>query len=174
MNAGQQCIAPDYVLIERAVTQEFIDSCREIINEFYEGDPKVDGRIGRIVNDRRMDAMVNILTTHAACVVIGGEYDVRTRYVEPTVMLMDGDEDVMLEETFGPILMIKEVSSIHHAVSEVCRRPKPLAMYVFSSSDDTVVSWFVIMCHHRVLSSCVIIAQPGICATEHKCWRCDG
>lgn len=137
MNAGQQCIAPDFVLVDRRVERAFLDACKKWVEAFYEGHPEVPGVIGRIVNDKRMELMKTLLDTHAEQVVVGGTYDVATRYVAPTVMLMKGSEPCMQEETFGPILMVVAVESMDEAIRFVNARPKPLSMYIFASCKAT-------------------------------------
>ena len=132
MNAGQQCIAPDYVLVDKQVAAEFYAACAKWIEVFYEGRPEEPGRLGRIVDAARMQAQVDILTAHQGRVVCGGEYDEASRYVAPTVLQLDLADSVLAGETFGPILMCAEVSDMTEACKYVCAKDKALSMYIFS------------------------------------------
>ena len=84
--------------------------------------------IGRIVNDRHMNRLENVLRSHGGEVLCGGEYDAESRYISPTILKLALDSPVMTEETFGPILMVCAVDSIEEAIHYVNSRPKPLSM----------------------------------------------
>ena len=110
MNAGQQCIAPDYTLVHKAVAPQFLAECKKVIRTFYEGDAKVAGKVGRIVNDRHFQRLTTeILGNHGGTVVCGGGTDATERYIEPTVLSLPLNSPAMGDETFGPILMVREM-----------------------------------------------------------------
>ena len=139
-NAGQTCIAPDYLLVERSVRDRLVDEITKVIGEFYGDDPQCSGDYGRIVNAGHHDRLTQLLAddrsgrTHT-----GGTFDAGDRYIAPTVLVdPDPDAPVMQEEIFGPLLPVIAVDSIDDAVAFVSDRPKPLALYVFSGDDDTV------------------------------------
>lgn len=138
MNAGQQCIAPDYVLVHERVADQFIAAASECIQQFYEGRPHEPGRLGRMVNHGRWQAMHELLTTHADGVVFGGDHDEEDLYIGPTIMELRGDEPCTRVETFGPILQVIRVPDMEAAIRFARQRPKPLATYVFASSKDTI------------------------------------
>jgi len=142
MNGGQQCIAPDYVLIDKRVAKQFYTSCSKWIGVFYEGKPEEPGRVGRIVDSARMAAQVDILSSHQGEVLCGGTFDEPSRYVSPTVLRLQGGDPVLSGETFGPILMCVEVDDMTEACKYVCAKEKPLSMYVFSR--DSAVTDFVL------------------------------
>ncbi len=139
-NAGQTCIAPDYLLVERAVRDRLVDEMTSVIEEFYGADPQRSDDYGRIVNASHHDRLTQLLDdersgrTHT-----GGTADAGDRYIAPTVLIdPDPDAPVMKEEIFGPLLPVIAVDSIDDAVAFVNERPKPLALYVFSDDDGIV------------------------------------
>ena len=139
-NAGQTCIAPDYLLVERAVRDRLVDEMASVIGEFYGADPQHSPDYGRIVNAGHHDRLSQLLDDHASGRKhSGGTVDAADRYIAPT-LLIDPDlgSPVMQEEIFGPLLPVIAVDSIDEAVAFVNDRPKPLALYVFSDDDDIV------------------------------------
>lgn len=138
LNAGQTCIAPDHVLVEESVKDRFVDLVGDALREFYGDDPKASPDLGRIVNERHHDRLTGLLASAGGTVAIGGDADRDTKYVAPTVVVdPDPDSPLMSEEIFGPILPVVGVGSIDDAIEQVNSRPKPLALYVFSSSTET-------------------------------------
>ncbi len=142
MNGGQQCISPDYVLVSKDVAPEFYASCCKWITKFYEGNPKSPGKLGRIVDDTRMQAQIEILKSHSGEVICGGDFDAADRYVAPTVLRLSKDDAVLAGETFGPILMCIEVEDMLEACKYVSAKEKPLSLYVFAK--DSAVTEMVL------------------------------
>ena len=137
LNAGQTCIAPDYVLVTRPVVDGFLEHLRRAVYDFYGHDPKASADYGRIVDDRHWKRLVGLLDSGKT--VIGGESDASTRYLAPTVLRdVTPDAPIMQDEIFGPILPVLTVDSVDEAISFVNERDKPLALYVFSKSAGTV------------------------------------
>ncbi len=133
-NAGQTCVAPDYVLAHEAIEGPLLERIRATIRQFYGDDPKTSPDYGRIVNARHHQRLMKLVGSGE--VVIGGEADEADRYLAPTVLrAVSPDSPVMAEEIFGPILPVLTVRSIDEAIAFVNARPKPLALYVFSSND---------------------------------------
>ena len=132
-NAGQTCIAPDYVLVERSCADALIDKLgKEIIRQFG-NQPLQSKDYGRIVNERHLTRLKQYTEGHE--IVIGGQLDEARRKLAPTVILNpDIDTPVMQEEIFGPVLPVIEVSSVSEAIDFIKRRHKPLAAYLFSES----------------------------------------
>jgi aldehyde dehydrogenase (NAD+) len=133
-NAGQICVAPDYVLVHEQVAQAFLDKLRQRIRECYGEDPAQSPDYGRIVNTghvKRIAAMID-----PDKVVIGGQVDVDRRYIAPTVLKDVTLEDkVMSEEIFGPVLPVLEYSTFDQIYRIIEQLPAhPLALYVFSES----------------------------------------
>jgi len=134
LNSGQTCIAPDYVLADRAIADELVDKITANVREFRsaEKDPSL-----RIVNQRQFDRLVSLVSATDGKVVSGGGSDRSTLRIEPTVIVNPSPTDpVMADEIFGPILPIMTVESPYSAVEFVNARPKPLALYVFTSSSQ--------------------------------------
>lgn len=130
-NAGQTCIAPDYLLVERSVTKEFLTLLEQEINRQYGAQPLTSPDYGRIVNRTHFDRLRGYMQQQN--VVMGGQVDESALRIAPTVVLNpDIDSPVMQEEIFGPIMPLLEVSSVQEAFDFVKRRPKPLAAYLFS------------------------------------------
>ena len=134
LNSGQTCIAPDYILADRSIAKELTGKIVATIAKVRadQKDPSL-----RIVNERQFDRLVSILSATEGTVVTGGGSDRATLSIEPTVVVDPGpDDSVMADEIFGPILPIITVGSTDEAVAFVNARPKPLALYVFTSSQQ--------------------------------------
>ncbi|WP_091186507.1 aldehyde dehydrogenase family protein [Microbacterium humi] len=134
LNAGQTCVAPDYVLATRATADALVPLLREALAEFYGDDPARSPDYGRMVTTDHTARMRDLLAGENAA--IGGEVSVDDRYVAPTVVNgIDRDAPLMREEIFGPVLPIVHVSDAADAVSFITAREKPLSLYVFSDDD---------------------------------------
>ncbi len=131
LNAGQTCVAPDYVLVHESRERDLIAALAKTVREFYGDDPKRTPDYGRIVNERHHRRLSLLLKDGE--VALGGQVDEAERYIAPTILRnVAADAPVMTEEIFGPILPVLAVRSIDEAVRFVNARPKPLALYVFS------------------------------------------
>ncbi len=138
-NAGQTCVAPDYVLVARSVEDRFLGAVLRSVHDFYGENPKTSADFGRIVNDRHFDRLTELLDAGGyEAVVTGGAGDRGSRYLAPTVLAgVSPDAAVMGEEIFGPILPVIAVDNVDEAVSFVNARPHPLALYVFTDDAPT-------------------------------------
>ena len=133
LNAGQTCIAPDYVLVHESREQKLLSALKTALSEFYGPDPKSNSDYGRIVNDRHFMRLQELMGSGQ--VAIGGESDRQSRYIAPTILRsVDLHSPLMAEEIFGPILPVISVPSTKAAVDFVNARPKPLALYLFCQS----------------------------------------
>lgn len=139
-NAGQTCIAPDYVLVDRAVRDQLVDAIAVVIGDFYGTDPRMSDDYGRIVNDDHTARLSGLLDDEGSgTVAVGGSTDAADRYVAPTVLVEpDPTGPLMQEEIFGPLLPVIAVGDVDEAIAFVNGRAKPLALYVFSNDDDVV------------------------------------
>lgn len=133
-NAGQTCIAPDHVLVTASAREEFLAAMAETITEFYGADPQGSSDFGRIVNERQHARLVELLEASAGTLVAGGEHDLADRcYLAPTVVAdVEGDDSLMSQELFGPILPVLTVADHHEAIAQIGGRARPLALYVFT------------------------------------------
>ena len=131
LNAGQTCVAPDYVLVHESRERDLIDALKKVVHEFYGDDPKRTPDYGRIVNERHHRRLAVLLKDGE--VALGGQADEADRYIAPTILRnVPTNAPVMADEIFGPILPVLTVRSIDEAVTFVNARPKPLALYVFT------------------------------------------
>jgi aldehyde dehydrogenase (NAD+) len=140
VNAGQTCVAPDYVLVEDGVEEKLLAALRDAITEFFGDDPQASPDFTRIVNERHYDRLTSLLDGGGyETTVAGGTGDRADRYIAPTVLAgVKPDAPVMNEEIFGPILPVLNVGNIDEAIGFINDREKPLALYAFSTSDDVL------------------------------------
>lgn len=135
-NAGQTCVAPDYVLATREVIEGLLPLLKQAIGDFFGDDPASSPDYGRIIDDRHFDRLSNLIDP--ARVATGGGRDARNRYIEPTVLDgVTGDDLVMQDEIFGPVLPLVEVASIDAAIDFINERDQPLALYLFTEDAAT-------------------------------------
>jgi aldehyde dehydrogenase (NAD+) len=137
-NAGQTCVAPDYVLAHTRVIDRLLDRMKATLSEFYGADPKASPDYGRIVNARHHRRLMALLEGgKSGTAVVGGVGDEGARYIAPTILRhVPDDAPAMQGEIFGPILPLLPVDNVDAAIAFVNARPKPLALYVFSSDKD--------------------------------------
>lgn len=136
MNAGQTCVAPDFVLAHASVREELVRRLAQAVRDFYGDDPRRSPDFGRIVNTQHFDRLAAYLEDGRT--VVGGQADREARYIAPTVLdKVQWDDAVMQEEIFGPILPVLEYESLTEAIARVRAMPAPLALYVFSADRDT-------------------------------------
>ncbi len=140
VNAGQTCIAPDYVLVDGRVEHAFVEAVVGAIRDFYGEDPRSSPDYPRIINETHWDRLTGLLDRRkSAEVVLGGHGDRSERYLAPTVLRNVGwDEPVMGEEIFGPILPVITVSDSDEAIATINEREKPLALYVFAEEPAVI------------------------------------
>ena len=138
LNAGQTCIAPDYVLVDQAVEDELVERLVDAVGDFYGKDPMASDDFGRIVHERHVQRLRGLVEGGGyEAIATGGEVDVTARYVAPTVLRgVSPDAPVMGEEIFGPILPVLSMTSIDESIRFVTSRHKPLALYVFADDDE--------------------------------------
>ncbi len=140
LNAGQTCVAPDYVLVEESVEDDLLTALAAAVTRFYGDDPRQSSDYARIVNERHHDRLTGLLDAGGfEATVTGGTGDRESRYLAPTVLAgVKPDAAVMADEIFGPILPVLPVGDIDEAIRMVNDRDKPLALYAFGSSDAVI------------------------------------
>jgi aldehyde dehydrogenase (NAD+) len=132
-NAGQTCVAPDYVLVHQAALEGLLSRLKETIHAFFGAEPRESPDYGRIVNARHHRRIMKLIPG-SGTIVTGGTADEDTRYIAPTILRdVPADAPVMADEIFGPVLPVLGVSDMEQAIAFVNSRPKPLALYLFSS-----------------------------------------
>ena len=138
LNAGQTCIAPDYVLIDRKIRDVFVDEYFRQVHALLGEDPQQTEHFVRLVNDAAFERVASYISgPEVSGTVRGGRTDPATRYIEPTVVLDPApDSPVMTTEIFGPVLPVRSYDSLDEAVAFVNGREKPLALYFFGKLSD--------------------------------------
>ncbi|MCA1064898.1 aldehyde dehydrogenase [Rossellomorea sp. AcN35-11] len=135
-NAGQTCIAPDYLFIHKSRKDEFITEFKKTVIEFYGTEPLKSEKYGRIVNKRHFDRLAGYLEDGE--VLLGGNVDEANLKIEPTLMKpRDFSVSVMQDEIFGPVFPVIEYEDLEEVIEFVTERPKPLALYLFTSNPVT-------------------------------------
>lgn len=135
LNAGQTCVAPDYLLVHSNIKEAFLDALRMVIHDFYDGDPKESKHYARIINEKHFDRLLGLLD--GGDIVLGGEVDRGELYIAPTILdNVKSDHKLMNEEIFGPLLPIITYTHIEEAVEFIMDRPKPLALYLFTEDRE--------------------------------------
>lgn len=134
LNAGQTCVAPDYVLVDESRKQQFLTEMKTAFSHLYGKEIKKNPDFGRIVNERHMERLQKILEQDAKYLFCGGEADTLQRYIEPAILDLGKDQNAasMQEELFGPILPVLSYHKLEDAVRFVNKRAKPLALYLFT------------------------------------------
>ena len=131
-NAGQTCIAPDYVLVHEAIEEALLLRLKKTLRDFYGPEPHRSPDFGRIVNVRHHRRLVRLLPGSGA-ILCGGDASEDERYLAPTILRdVSAEAPVMAEEIFGPILPVVRIRDMDEAIAFVNARPKPLALYLFS------------------------------------------
>jgi aldehyde dehydrogenase (NAD+) len=137
LNAGQTCVAPDYVLVDESVQDKFVDALRSSIKDFYGANPHTSDSYGRIVSPRHFDRLVSLM--NGGTVIVGGESAAQDRYIAPTVLGdVKLDSALMQEEIFGPLLPVIAVKGTDEAIAFITERDHPLALYVFAENTAVV------------------------------------
>jgi aldehyde dehydrogenase (NAD+) len=135
VNAGQTCVAPDYVLVPEPLHDQFVGELATALSSFFGDDPAKSRDYGRIINEGHHARLTDLLDRGGYdAVAVGGGHDVGSRYLAPTVLTgVKPDAAVMDDEIFGPILPVLTYAELEDAIAFVNDRPKPLALYVFGS-----------------------------------------
>jgi len=132
-NAGQTCVAPDYVLAHQAIEEPLLARMKKTLHDFFGDDPRTRPDFGRIASARHHRRLIKLLEGSGE-VVAGGVADEQDRYIAPTILRdVPADAPIMADEIFGPILPVLRVKDIDQAIAFVNARPKPLALYLFSN-----------------------------------------
>jgi acyl-CoA reductase-like NAD-dependent aldehyde dehydrogenase len=132
-NAGQTCIAPDYILVHSAIEEALCTRMKQTLLDFYGPDPRSSPDFGRIVNARHHQRLTKLLSG-SGDIVVGGDVDEQQRYFAPTILRkVPVNSPVMVDEIFGPILPVLSVPDIGVAIAFINSCPKPLSLYLFTN-----------------------------------------
>lgn len=137
INAGQTCIAPDYILIHKSRREEFLKYFRRSISTMY-GEKALENKdYPKIINEKHFDRLQNLIK--GSPILSGGDSDRPSLKIEPTILYPVGEQDpVMQEEIFGPVMPVLEYEALDEAIDFIRSRPKPLALYIFSSNRKNI------------------------------------
>jgi aldehyde dehydrogenase (NAD+) len=135
LNAGQTCIAPDYLLVDKKIKENLLNEIQKRLQEFYEDNPANSSDYARIIHQKHFDRLVSLLKDGE--IRIGGETNPSELYIAPTVLEnVSLTDSVMQEEIFGPILPVIEYTDITEAIALINSKSKPLALYLFSNNKN--------------------------------------
>ena len=139
-NAGQMCVAPDYVLVHASQKDALVEALKQAIGQFFKGDASVSYDYGRIINEKQFDRLITYFNDGK--VLYGGRSDREKLYIEPTLMdAIDLSGAIMHDEIFGPILPIIAFNSREEALAIINKNKNPLAFYLFTSSSEKEKFW---------------------------------
>ena len=137
LNAGQTCIAPDYVLVKENLKLPLIKAMKKIIQSFYGEKPLDSKHLAKIISQHHFQRLLKLLTgaIDNKQIIFGGEYDERKKRISPTLINVSSKEDpLMREELFGPLMPIINIRDLNQAIDEIKLQPKPLALYMFGGN----------------------------------------
>ena len=135
LNCGQTCVAPDYVLVHRKVRDQLLEKLAGAITRMYGPRPLDSPDYGNIINEKHFRRLLSLMDREK--VFLGGESDPAARRIAPTVLTgVTWEDPVMGEEIFGPLLTVLEVDSLEQPMALVRERPRPLALYLFTSDRE--------------------------------------
>jgi aldehyde dehydrogenase (NAD+) len=139
-NAGQMCVAPDYVLVHQSIKAPFVAALKTAIKEFFTEDASASYNYGKIINERAFNRLIAFLKEGS--IAYGGRYDMATRYIEPTIIENSSIESaVMGEEIFGPLLPVISFDTFEKAKAIIGKSAAPLAFYVFTGDNKKEERW---------------------------------
>jgi aldehyde dehydrogenase (NAD+) len=139
-NAGQMCVAPDFVLVHESKKEALVAALKETIHTFFGNNPEESYNYGKIINEKQFDRLVNYLTDGA--IIYGGRHDRKKLFIEPTLIEnITTGAAIMNEEIFGPILPIISFKTKEEALKIIAQNKNPLAFYIFTSSSSKEKDW---------------------------------
>lgn len=139
-NAGQMCVAPDYVLVQESVQEKLIQELTALLPKFFSNRPEESDYFGKIINEKQFDRISKYLT--GATIRYGGRTDRTKLFIEPTLLTdIPATAPVLNEEIFGPVLPILPYRTMEEALEIIGRHPNPLAFYIYTSSKEKENRW---------------------------------
>jgi len=134
LNAGQTCIAPDYILVDNSIKPQLIFALKKAIKKFYGENQKISKDYPRIINKKHFERLEKLLQGN---IVFGGDIDKKNLYISPTIIEnIKWEDDIMKEEIFGPIIPIISYESLDDVIKKINSREKPLTLYIFSENKE--------------------------------------
>ncbi|MBZ2174040.1 aldehyde dehydrogenase [Schnuerera sp. xch1] len=136
VNAGQTCVAPDYVIVHKDIKEKLIVEMKKSLIAFYGTDIEKNKDFGRIVNIKQFNHLKNILEKDKNQIIYGGKTNADTLFVEPTLIEANWDSASMRDELFGPLLPILTYGNLDQVIKSIKKLPMPLALYIFTSEKE--------------------------------------
>ncbi len=139
-NAGQMCVAPDYLLVHDSVKDQFLEALKETLPKFFGDKPEDSYNYGKIINEKQFDRISSYLSSGTT--VYGGHSNKEKLFIEPTILTgVSADAPVMNDEIFGPVLPVIPFHTMSEAKAVIDRHPNPLAFYIYTSSSKKEKEW---------------------------------
>ncbi len=161
LNAGQTCIAPDYLLVQHDIKKELIKKIIAYIQKMYGKNPRENPLYPRIVNEKAMKRLVKYLQNGK--IITGGQYEIKEKYFAPTIIdQVDWNDPIMQEEIFGPVLPVLCFENLNQAIKIINEREKPLALYYFGPKNKAK------MIMEKTFSGAVTINDTLIHVANHR------
>lgn len=135
LNAGQTCVAPDYLVVHQSVKEPLIREMQIVLKKFYGKNAEESADYGRLIHHRHFDRLQKMLECEASKIIVGGQSKRESLYMEPTLVNTNWDSPLMEEEIFGPILPVLEYEDLGEVLHLIRQNPKPLAAYFFTEND---------------------------------------
>jgi len=140
LNAGQTCIAPDYILVKESVKIKLLNELAATIEAFYTDDPSASYDYGKIINQKRFQKLASFLSQGS--IFYGGKTDESNLYIQPTILTdITMEDSVMKEEIFGPILPVMSFKTTEEAINIVRQNNSPLSFYLFTKNKSIEAEW---------------------------------
>ena len=137
LNAGQTCIAPDYLLVEKEIENQLLEALKKQIELTFPVSKEINENYVQIINEKHFQRLVSLIPKER--IYVGGEYDIKERIIHPTILHNITFEDlIMEEEIFGPLLPVISFDKLDDVISKVKKKEKPLALYVYGKNNEVI------------------------------------
>jgi len=137
LNAGQTCIAPDYILVEKPIEAAFLEALKNEIEKYHNTKNDINDNYLRIINTKNFDRLTQLIDKDK--LFFGGNTNRENRFISPTILEnVLFEDEVMKDEIFGPILPVISFTDLNEAIKKVKERPKPLSCYIYSKNRKTI------------------------------------
>lgn len=136
LNAGQTCVASDYILVDKKIEKAFLEALKNEIETYYSQSEVTENYV-KIINEKTVDRLVDLIDKDK--IYVGGNVNREQRFISPTILQgVSFDDEVMKEEIFGPILPVIPFTNLDEAIQQVKNNPKPLACYIFTKDQKKI------------------------------------
>lgn len=137
LNAGQTCVAPDYILVEKSIEIRFLEALKQELEQSFNFKNDIEQNYVRIINAKNFDRLSKLIDNEK--VFVGGTLNAETRFISPTILHhISFDDEIMKDEIFGPILPVISFTNLNEVVQKVKEKPKPLSCYIYSKNKKVV------------------------------------